>query len=79
MALQGAIDLLKSHSIDLIYVEVLFVKLYEGQTYFFDLYKFLTQYGYILYGLYDLNYGKNGVLAWCDAIFVSPDLEDSLS
>ncbi len=79
MALKGAPHLLKNHFIDLIYTEVLFAHLYQGQAYFFDLCEFLAQYGYILYGLYNLNYGKNSVLAWGDAIFISPKIEESLN
>jgi FkbM family methyltransferase len=77
MALQGAINLLSQKSIDLIYTEVLFAKLYEKQANFYDLCDFLEQYDYILYGLYNFSYGKNGVLAWGDAIFISPSIEDS--
>jgi hypothetical protein len=70
--------LLKQQSIDLVYTEVLFAKLYEGQASFYSLCEFLENYGYTLYGLYSLHYSKKGVLVWGDAIFISPNIEESL-
>jgi hypothetical protein len=63
---------------DLVYTEVLFAKRYDGQANFYDLCKFLEQYDYLLYGLYDLDYGNNSALVRADAIFISPIIEDSL-
>jgi len=74
MALHGATNLLKTRTIDIIYLEVEFVKLYDDQAYFNDIHEYLTGYGYILFGLYDLRYGKNNVFAWCDALYISPKL-----
>lgn len=79
MALQGGTTLLNNHSIDLIYTEVQFAKIYDKQANFYDLYEYLDKYSYVLYGLYNLNYGNNGVLAWGDAIFISQEIEASLS
>lgn len=79
MAFRGATGLLNMQRIDLLYSEVLFVPLYEKQAYFCDLYEFLDQYGYTLYGLYNLNYGRNGVLSWADAIFISSKIEETLA
>jgi hypothetical protein len=80
MALKGATKLLSTQAIDLIYSEVLFADLYENQGYFHDISQYLREYGYFLYGLYNMNYGKskNGVLAWADAIFICPRIEESL-
>lgn len=78
LALQGAEALLTNHAISIIYTEVLFAKLYDKQANFHDLAEFLTRRGYVLYGLYNLNYGKNGVLGWGDAIFISPRMEQML-
>lgn len=77
-ALQSTRNLLENSLIDLVYIEVLFIPLYEGQTEFCQLCEFFANYGYVLYGLYDFNYTNNGVLAWADAIFISPQLEMSL-
>jgi FkbM family methyltransferase len=74
-ALQGGGGLLQNHQIDIIYTEVLFVNLYDGQCFFCDIQNFLQDFGYQLYGLYDLCYGntlnRSGDLAWGDAIFIS--------
>jgi len=78
MALCGAEQLLAHRAIDLIYTEVLFAKLYEHQAYYHGIADFLTQRNYVLYGLYNCSYGRNGVLAWADAIFLSPEIEASL-
>jgi FkbM family methyltransferase len=79
LVLAGAEGLLGSGQIDVIYAEVLYSDLYEGQADFCDVRNLLKQHGYGLYGLYDLNYGRNGMLSWSDALFVSPRLEQRLS
>jgi len=78
MALRGAESLLNRRAVDLIFTEVNFVPLYEGQAYFDDVYQFLKARDYSLYGLYGLAHGTNGMLAWGDAIFIGPDLRRSL-
>jgi FkbM family methyltransferase len=71
MALHGAAGLLANAKIDVVYTEVLFSPLYEGQGKFWQLCELLEdQYHYTLYGLYDLNYGRTGALAWADAMFL---------
>jgi FkbM family methyltransferase len=67
-ALDGAARLLADRAVRLIYVEVLFAPLYEGQAYFCDISAILTKYGYRIFGLYDLKHGPRG-LGWGDAIF----------
>jgi FkbM family methyltransferase len=74
LALQGARELLSRKAITLVYTEVLFSDLYEGQATFPQLMQFLTDHGYILYGLYDLQYPEGQRLAWGDAIFITPGL-----
>ncbi len=78
MALQGASRMLESKAIDLIYTEVVFVELYEGQADFHDLCRFLSDYDYTLFGLYNLNSGRDSILAWGDSIFIAPRLRDLL-
>jgi FkbM family methyltransferase len=77
-ALRGAEGLLASRSIDLIYSEVFFKKLYADQGSFFDLGQFLQDHGYPLYGLYNHFLGKHDALTVADAIWVSPRLWESL-
>jgi len=68
MALRGADRLLAQQAVRLIYLEVLFAPLYEGQASFCDLSAILTRHGYQLFGLYNLVHGEGG-LGWGDAIF----------
>ena len=75
-ALRGTSGLLRSQRVDVVYTEVLFAPLYEGQADICDVLGELGAAGYQLYGLYDLNAGRNGLLAWGDALFVSPRLAD---
>lgn len=75
MALEGASRLFANSAISLIYTEILFTSLYENQASFDDLMCFLRGHGYAIFGLYNLNYAKNGVLAWGDALFISPAVE----
>jgi FkbM family methyltransferase len=68
MALEGAAGLLARKAVRLIYLEVLFAPLYEGQGSFFDVAAIFHRHGYKLFGLYNLVQGSQG-LAWADAIF----------
>jgi hypothetical protein len=52
--------------------------MYEGQADFHSLCAALGQYGYSLYWLYNLCRGRDGLLAWCDATFVSPSLREQM-
>ena len=70
MVLKGAHDLLLKGSIDVIYTEVLFVPLYDGQAYFHDLSLLLSRYGYLLFDIFDKRHAKNGNVKWADAIFI---------
>jgi FkbM family methyltransferase len=69
-ALHGASELLKAQRISLIYAEVLFVPLYQGQAWFYDIAACLQAYGYRLFDFYDFHYGEDGQLKWGDAIFL---------
>jgi len=78
LALRGAAGLLAAGAIDLIYTEVNFAPFYEGQASFHDLDRLLGANGYILYALYNLSRGHNGVLSWCDATFIGPQIRATL-
>lgn len=79
LALRGAVRLLERRTIDLVYAEVLFAPHYEGQADFCEVRRFLADFGYDLYMLYNLSAGRNSLLAWADAIFLSPELRARLS
>jgi FkbM family methyltransferase len=78
LALRGAASLLTAGAIDLIYTEVSFASLYDHQAVFCDLYQHLSEHHYALYGLYNFFIGTNSLLAQADAIFVSPNMRESL-
>jgi FkbM family methyltransferase len=70
MALEGATGLLERGAVRLIYLEVLFAPLYNGQAFFCDVMGILHRHGYHLFGLYNLMHRDRG-LGWGDAIFRS--------
>lgn len=68
LALEGAARLLGQRAVRVVYLEVLFAPLYDGQAYFCDVTRLLNRHGYHLFGLYNLVHGPDG-LGWGDAIF----------
>ena len=70
LVLQGADRYLKSGSIRGIKLEVTFIEAYEGQSRFDELYRKLTDYGYMFCGLYDRFYDGYGRLYWCDCLYI---------
>ena len=71
-ALQGARDLLRRRAIRLIYSEILFVPLYDGQADFYELAAFLASFGYTLFDMYNFVWSDAGQVKWGDAIVLSP-------
>jgi len=71
-ALQGARDLLGRRAVRLIYTEILFVPLYEGQAWFHEIAAFLAGYGYTLFDMYNFVWSDAGQVKWGDAIFLPP-------
>jgi FkbM family methyltransferase len=75
-ALRGAAALLAAGRIDLIYTEVLFAKLYEGQAFAWDLAATLSGHGYQLFGLYNVGperWPTRRPVSWGDALFLRPN------
>lgn len=68
MALEGAAALLARQAVRVVYLEVEFAPLYEGQAFFCDITRILNRYGYRIFGLYNLVHEDRG-LGWGDAIF----------
>jgi FkbM family methyltransferase len=73
-ALEGARGLLGAQSIGLVFLEVMFVEHYSGQSLYHELAALLAGFGYSLYDLYDLRHARNGQLRWGNAIFLSEEL-----
>lgn len=68
--LEGARGLLGKCSINMIYVEVIFVPVYLGQPSFAQISEFLDSYGFRLVGLYEMGYGNSYFLVGGNALFV---------
>jgi len=77
-ALRGAAGMLSRSRVTAVFTEAHFAELYEGQADFCAIDQLLREHGYDLYGLFDFNYGRTGVLAWADALYISPDRAASL-
>ncbi|MEI7683568.1 MAG: FkbM family methyltransferase [Planctomycetota bacterium] len=72
--LAGSADLLSRGAIDVVYAEVIFQPLYAGGGYPFEICRFLNQYNYVLFGIYNLYPMRTGRMLQADAIFTSPSL-----
>lgn len=70
--LQGAENLLAGAQIGYIYLEIIFVPLYDGQATFDELCRLLRKHGYQFMDLYEKNIGDDGILHWCNAMFRAP-------
>jgi FkbM family methyltransferase len=79
MALHGARQMLAGKKIGLIYTEVLFGRLYEGQGNFHEICGWLAGFNFQVFGLYNFHYGPNHMLSWGDAIFIGPALQQQLT
>lgn len=78
LCLQGAVEMLKRQAIRMIFSEVLFVSMYENQAFFEQVYHFLTGFGYSLYDIYNRRYVTTGQLKWADALFLSPQIQQTI-
>lgn len=74
LALQGAVSLMRSQHVQLIYSEVWFTAQYEGSALLRDLWPVLSGFGYSFYSVHNFGSAANGQLRLADAIFVSDAL-----
>lgn len=75
--LRGAMRLLESDRIGIIYSEVHFMASYAGAPLFDQVASFLRDAGFDLHNLYNLVHNQDARLAWGDAIFVHRSLRQS--
>ncbi len=68
--LKGAENMLKDKKIELIFIEVEFVQVYQNQPLFHDISLFLNGFGYNLFSLYNLSINSEGQIIYGDAVFV---------
>jgi len=69
--LRGAAELLAEGNIGAVFVEMIFVPLYEGQAYFEALYDFLTGHQMKFCGLYQVNRTHSHLIQWADGLFIA--------
>lgn len=67
--LRGAERLLSSGAIKLIYLEIHFVPLYQGQPTASDIFNVIDKFGYGLVGYYDASRNPDGSIKCCDLLF----------
>jgi FkbM family methyltransferase len=72
--LQGAERMVAGGNVAAIFSEVLFAPIYEGQTYFHDIYEHLWARGFRLVSLYGVQLNNQKFTSWCDALFVHPEV-----
>lgn len=72
--LKGASSLLDNGKIGLVYTEILFSNLYEGQCYYHDIATYLQGKKYELFDFTFLKNGEDGKLYFGDAIFLGPEI-----
>jgi len=69
--LRGASRLLKERRVDIIYLELLFVSVYQGQAFFEDVYAHLRLHQFKLVGFYNRALHTDKSMKWCDGLFVA--------
>lgn len=69
--LRGATRMLRDENVRLVYLEVIFSKMYKGAPRFDETYAFLADSGFSLVSFYAMHY-QHDLLSWTDALFIRP-------
>jgi FkbM family methyltransferase len=72
--IKGAQGLLDARKIRLIYLELIFQKLYQGIPRIDEIYRFISDQGFELVSFYKFHY-LNGRAGWTDALFIQPQFQ----
>lgn len=67
--LLGAEHLLREKRIQYLYIETEFIQIYTDEKCFSEIEMYMRDKDYQLMNLYNLNYTKDGRIAWCDCLF----------
>ena len=73
--LKGARQMLQARKIRLLYLEIIFAKLYMNMPRVDEIYRFIADQGFELVSFYQFHY-LNDRAAWTDALFVHPQFQD---
>lgn len=65
----GASNIIKQFS-PIILVESIFIKLYQQQSHYYEIFEFMKSYQYYLAGIYNLHYTETSMLAFSDLLFI---------
>ena len=76
--LRGAKNLLKNGLIKLIFIEWQVVPLYKDHFKFFEIAKYLSNYGYDFFNIYNINEARSGQIRWADAIYISNGIKENM-
>ena len=77
--LAGGCRILGDRRVAVLYSEVLFAPMYEGQASFWDLHDTLTtKHGLALWQIYPLQRDATGRVAWSDALWLREDVLASM-
>ncbi|MBI1347041.1 FkbM family methyltransferase [bacterium] len=77
-AIEGSRELLNSHAVGIIYLEIHFSKTFKNQTTLGDIDTVLRQYGYEVYGIYEMNRFMSGSLYYCNIMYLSHQVYNTL-
>jgi FkbM family methyltransferase len=69
--LKGALGMLESKRVRVLFMEMNFVPMYDGQASFEELYHYMRFSGYRLSGLYDRCFTEDRAIMYCDGLFVA--------
>jgi FkbM family methyltransferase len=76
--IKGAGRLLVDHRVHMIYMEIIFSELYQGQPRLDEIFRVLADWGFVLVRLYNFHY-SNDLLGWADALFIDPQFRSNVS
>jgi FkbM family methyltransferase len=74
MVLRGARRLFQESRVGILYCEVNFVPMYEGQAQFHEIHDFLGRFGMQFVGFYNVMHVPHYRFGWCEALFCSPEI-----
>lgn len=77
-ALYGAEHILRTGKTSLIFTEVMFIAHYERAPLFYEVWSYLSRFGYSLFHIYDVHKATNGQIRFGDALFVSESVRNNV-